>query len=77
VEWGNGYLGVQIRGWLYGDERGVLEVPESDLSLTTCEPLKSWVRDLEKTMSTIKSLLKRTAEDLGANEAEKESGNEV
>jgi hypothetical protein len=55
----------------------VLEVLESDPSLAVCELLKSWVHDLEETLSTIKGLLKRTVGEAGATEPEDEFEKQV
>jgi len=58
-------------------ERDVLEDPESDFSLAACELLKSWVHDLEKTLSMTKALLKRTVGKAGANKPEEKYEKQV
>jgi hypothetical protein len=46
--------------------------PRSGFSLGACELLKSWVHDLEMTLSMIKGFLKRTVGETGANKLGKE-----
>jgi hypothetical protein len=74
LEWNNtiAYHSRQIGGWLTWEESDVLVDLESGFSLVACELLKSWVHDLEMTLSMIEGLLKRTVGETGANKPEEE-----